>query len=332
MRQNNPKITRGISEEFAQVFKQCELHELYEKNKDDLIIGVRNDYLNIYYNCDSIAKVTYNSRNKKIVCEIDKYYIDGISRKGKDKNFKISPENLVSHYEVIKENSNKKSTDEKKAQAKLYILNNSNVDSNWFCIDVEYVKAFKNLKEKQEANFNARFDIIAISRTKNNHHKIALIELKYGSGSMGGNSGVYKHIHDFSKFIEKGYFESQLQEEIIQILESQKHLGIPIPFEIPSKNDLSSPEFFFITLDNNPKSTDGSTPKQTMSGYLFEDGRWDCKKISTKTVEKEFGDITKKSNELNATLLFSKQNFSTQDDLAIFDIIDDKDYERISPK
>jgi len=79
-------------------------------------------------------------------------------------------------------------------------LNNRN--SNWFCIDVEYVKAFQNKKEKDKADFNGRFDIIAISKKK--PHKIALIELKkYGNRTIGGNSGIYKHVEDFAKFYEK---------------------------------------------------------------------------------------------------------------------------------
>jgi len=326
-------ITRGITEEFAKAFKKSELYELYEKHKDELIIGVRNNYLNLYYNCDSIAKIKYT--HQKLTCEIDTYYIDGISRKqgDKDKISKLSPEEIKSKYSVIKDKSdNKKSNHEKKAQAQLYINNNSNQDSNWFCIDIEYVKAFKNKAEKEESKLSARFDIIAIStKPINNKYRVALIELKYGSGSIGGKSGIYKHVHDFSKFSEKCYFESQLQREIIDIFTSLKNLGIKVPFELDSKDNLLEPEFFFITLDNNKNSDNGSTPKQTMSGYLFEDGRWECKKISTKTVESEFGDITDKSNNFNATFLFSTENFVDNNEITIADIIDCDKYERIEP-
>lgn len=326
------KITRGISKEFAEAFKKCALHELYENNKDELILGVRNNYLNIYYNCDSIAKVKYNRKTKEISCETDRKYIDGESRKqgDKDKVFKGPPKDLVAHYKNLKINSDKKSTNEKKAQSKLYILNN-NKDSNWFCIDVEYVKAFKNRAEKAESGFNARFDIIAVSKSKESSYRVALIELKYGSGSIGGKSGIYKHVHDFSQFVEKCYFESHLQEEIIEIIKSQMNLGIQTPFdELPSKNDLLSPEFFFITLDNNKKTDNGSTPKQTMAGYLFKDKHWDCKRLSTTCcVEEKFGDVTKKSNDFFASFLFSEQDL---DNLTIDDIIDGDYNEKILPK
>lgn len=328
------KITRGISEEFAEAFKKCELYALYTSNKDELIVGVRNDYLNIYYNCDSIAKVTYKSQSKEIVCKIDQYYLDGKSRNSKDKykTTTLDPKELVQKYEEIKTNSNKKMTNEKKAQSELYILNNSNKDSNWFCIDVEYVKAFKNKKEKNDVKFNARFDIIAITKSKDKFHRVALIELKYAKGAIGGKSGIYKHINDFSKFQEQNFFEKHLQEEIIHIIKSQADLGIELPFAISSKNELSSPEFFFITLDNNSKNNK-STPKQTMAGYLFKDKRWGCNKLSTKNcVETDFGDVTKKSNKFNASFLFSKEKLDSSNKLTILDIIDGNYDEKIFPE
>jgi hypothetical protein len=48
---------------------------------------MRNDYLNLYYNCDSIAKVKYEYTGKTITCKIDKYYLDGEHHAGKDKDY-----------------------------------------------------------------------------------------------------------------------------------------------------------------------------------------------------------------------------------------------------
>lgn len=224
------RIMRRITKAFAEAFKKCELYPLYEKYKDELFIGVRNNYLNLYYNCDSIAKITYT--NGSISCEIDKYYIDGKHYKtGKEKRCRVEAIQIIELYENIKKHSNTKPTPEKKVQSKLVLLNNGNKESKWFCIDIEYVKQFNNIKEKKEADFNGRFDIIALSKVK--PHRVALIELKYGSGAIGGNSGIYKHVEDFSKFCDKGFFEGHLKEEMINIIKSQKELGIYVPFELP---------------------------------------------------------------------------------------------------
>ncbi len=323
------KITRGITKDFAEAFKKSELYTLWREHKDELFIGVRNDYLNLYYNCDSIAKIEYKKQDEKIDCEIDKYYLDGnhYNSKDKEKRLKIELKEIYKQFEVIKKHSNNKATPEKKAQSKLVLLNNENLDSNWFCIDVEYVKSFNNRAEKKEADFNGRFDIIALTKMK--PYKVALIELKYGSGAIGGTSGIYKHVEDFSKFCEKGYFEGQLKQEIIEIVKSLKELGIAVPFETPEKSDILTPEFYFITLDNNAEKENASTPKQTMAGYLFNDKRWGCRKLTTKdSVEKKFGDITKKDNKFFATFLFSK---ATLENIGIIDIIDGAYDERILP-
>lgn len=329
MTKTTRKKIRGISKDFAGAFKQSELYKLYREHKDELFIGVRNNYLNLYYNCDSIAKIEYNKRDKRIDCVIDKYYLDGNHYKSKDKEkrYKIEQKEICKKYEVIKKHSNDKATPEKKAQSKLVLLNNENLDSNWFCIDVEYVKSFNNKAEKKEADFNGRFDIIALSKMK--PHRVALIELKYASGALGGKSGIHKHVEDFSKFCEKNYFEQQLKKEIIEIVKSQKALGIAVPFELPEESDILSPEFYFITLDNNAERKNGSTPKQTMAGYLFKEKRWECKKLTTKeSVESKFGDITSKNNNFHATFLFSKE---TLDNLKIADIIDGNYDEKILP-
>lgn len=323
------KITRGISKDFAEAFKQSELYELYGEHKDELFIGVRNNYLNLYYNCDSIAMIEYKKRDKKIVCKIDKYFLDGnhYNSKDKEKRYKIEQKEICNQYDVIKKHSNKKATPEKKAQSKLVLLNNENLDSNWFCIDFEYVKSFNNKAEKKEADFNGRFDIIALSKMK--PHKVALIELKYRSGAIGGKSGIYKHVEDFSKFCEKGYFEGQLKQEIIDIVKSQKELGISVHIDSLEASDLLNPEFYFITLGNIAKGN-ASTPKKTMAGYLFNDMRWGCRKLTTKdSVEKKFGDITKKDNKFFATFLFSEAMLGN---IGITDIIDGEYDERILPE
>ena len=314
------KITRGISKEFAEKFKKYELYKLCKRHRDEIFIGVRNNYLNLYYNCDSIAKV--ENKQGKITCEIDKYYLDGRHYTGRDKRKKIAPSDIYNNYKVIKVNSSKKATDEKKSQSKLVLLNNSNNDSEWHCFDVEWVKAFENQQQKDDAKFNGRFDIMAISKQK--PHKVALIELKYGSGAIGGKSGIYKHIDDFKKFQDKSYYDKQ---EVKEIIESQKMLGINIPDELKNLQieDIGGYKFYVITLNNNAERENGSTPKQTMAGYLFNDYRWNCKRISNKTVQTSFGDVTDINNAIHVNFLFSTQ---TLDNLTINDVLEHNDYER----
>jgi hypothetical protein len=310
------KNIRGIDIGFAEAFKNSVLYKLYKEHKNELFLGVRNNYLNLYYNCDCIAKIKY--RNQSIICELDKYYLDGNHHKNfKEKRYKTEPYEIYNNYDILKKHSDDKTTNEKKAQSKLVILNNGNKSSNWFCIDIEYEKS----------GFRGRFDIIAVSKEK--PHKAALIELKYGRNAIGGNSGIYEHIKNFLEFCKEGYFARQTKQEIVSIIKSLHNLGIKIPFEIPETSSICPvPDFYFITLDNNPEKEGAGTPKQTMAAYLFEDKRWGCKELSNKNnVQKDFKiDVTKKNNKFYAKFLFSEKNLENR--ITINDIINYKYYDR----
>ena len=321
------KFMRGIDENFSEEFRKCSLFELYKKNIDELFIGVRNNYLNLYYNCDSIAKIEYKERKKKITYEINGYYLGdefrGDTRRSDDLNY------ICDQYYTIKERSNDRAASEKKAQAKLVLLNNGNETSNWFCLDIEYVKQFNNKQEKENADFNGRFDIVALSKKK--PHRVALIELKYGRGAIGGKSGIYKHIEDFRKFNDNCFFENHFRKEIIEIIRSQRSLGISVPFQIPEEKEILTPEFYVITLDNNKEK--GSTPKQTMAGYLFKDKRWSCNRLSNDhCYENNYRvDVTKKNSNPHVTFLFSKVTLEAGIE-KITDIIDGDYDEKIFPE
>jgi len=322
---------RGIDDdEFVKAFKNSELYKLYTAHKDELFLGVRDNYLNLYYNCDSIAKIEYKKRDKAVSCKIDRYFLDG-NHHSRNKLAILKPCEIRKYYRVIKGHSDdivkaKKDKKEKKAQSKLVILNNQNKSSNWFCIDIEYANP----------NFRGRFDIIAISKNishKESAHKVALIELKYGNDAIGGKSGIYEHVKNFIEFNKKGYFNKQMKQEIVSIIKSLDNLGVEIPFAIHEERSISdNPDFYFITLNNNAEKTGADTPKQTMAAYLFEDKRWGCEELSEKyNVQGDFKiDVTKENNKFYATFLFSTQTL--KDGIAINDIIDSKDYERITTK
>lgn len=59
------KIIRGINEEMADALKNSCLHHLYTESQEELFFGIRNGYLNLYYNCDSIAKIEYKRKQHR---------------------------------------------------------------------------------------------------------------------------------------------------------------------------------------------------------------------------------------------------------------------------
>ena len=318
------KSIRGIS--FVDKFKEsCLYKELYLQHRNELFIAIRNEYLNIYYNNISIAKVSYTQGNM-IRCEINEYYFTGISN---------SPmltlcsedeirEKIIGCYDTIKANSDKKSNEEKKSQSALFIMNNRNVESEWYCTDVEW----RRPADAEHLDFNARFDIIAI--TKKSPYRIAIIELKYGRKAVGGDSGIRKHIEDFYSFGKYNYFEI-FKRETKAILNNLSDLDSDFPEELKHlrmDQIASKPEFYIITLDNNAYDT-LCTPKQTVGGYLFDDAtRWNSPRVSCKTVESVFGDVTDPNNDkVYVKFLFSPKTIEDLKEMCKIDIINDAMYD-----
>lgn len=308
----------SIDKDFAESFKRSRFYkDIYDKHKDEVIIGVRDGFINLYLNCDSIAKIDVNTPKE---CGIDSYYTN-------DKKDRLTEDEIVHYYDIIKANSFKRCKYEKQSQQKLYIDNNKNKSSEWFCIDVEYTKSLKG-KIKAE---DWRFDIIAISKKK--PFRVALIELKYGFAAIGGASGIRKHVEDFYKFYRDKKFEI-LKPELVSIIQKLDSLGVNIPDSLKniSCEDIASePDFYFITLNNNPKPGTDNTPKNTMGGYLFANKeKWNSKRVSSlikKKIEEnggEYYDLIEHSKTFKPVFLFSTAQLP---DLQIHDILDKSYYD-----
>ena len=325
------KITRGISEEFAKALAASKLHKLYDANNHELFWGIRNGYVNLYYNAASVCKVKYDGRRKKLNCSTHKKYIADTDDSKKSDYRAIPIQKIVDDYQLIKKVINSKNTPEKIMQQKLLYLNNSNEKSKWFCIDIEYVKQRNSSADEKDKKYG-RFDIVAISKEK--PRRVALIEFKYGIGAIGGSSGIVKHAEDYTRFNEDNILGTHMRKEIIDIVANLNTLEI-CSIKIEDEGEIvEAPEFYFITLDNNPKTKTQTTPKMTMGGYVFNRTNPKFMKIGSRkqasnTVESKCGDITDPANQkLYARFLFSRETIDTINSNPITDIIDDPLYDR----
>ncbi len=307
-----------LTEDFAKKFRESKYYtDIYLPNKDKIIIGIRDGYINLYYNCDSLAKINIE-HNPRMKATINEYYLGKSS---------VNANELAKDFTIAMNNSDKRHKEEKQAQSALYINNNQNLDSNWFCIDVEYTKSFaaKNGME------GWRFDLIAVS--KQLPIKVALIELKYGNKAIGGKSGIRTHVEDFYNFTQPNEDGRKpydiLLPEICSIIQGLKLLGVNVPKQIAEAkigDFAEAPQFYFITLNNNPIKDGASTPKQTMSGYLFEDNRWMCNRVSNLIKKQgDYFDLIHHDESFQPIFLFGKQ---TLPNIGIRDILDESYYDK----
>lgn len=317
------KYRRGISPLFAEIFKQTKIFKFYKEHEDELALCIRNEYINIYYNGNSVCKIENSATKLKFT--VNKKLLGGDDYKnilGKviiEDYPSVDEDIIINNYATIKaciENQTKKHA-EKIAQNQLFVNNNVNPNSNWFCVDLEYVKEKnKDIEEYNLEETYGRFDIIAVSKKK--PYTVALIELKYGSSAIAGGidgSGVVGHVKNFLKFLENDTFNEHLLDEIIDIIKSYEVLGIKTPFNNVSRDDFDkTPKICFITLDNK-----GDSARGTMQRYVL-DG---VKGKSSSNVEKVLCiNLTKKNSaNFNPDFIFSEDDGSN-----IKDIIDDKLY------
>ena len=299
---------RGLTDpDFITKLKNSKFLLEVENNKN-LVVGIRDEYINIYHNCDSLAKIEF--KKGEIKTSVGGYYV------GKKGTQIISEDEWAKNLDTLIANSELRNTNEKKAQSRLFINNNQNNDALYFCIDLEYTKTSENW----------RFDIIAIEKAA--PHNVALIELKYGSKAIGGKSGIRKHIIDYYEFHKENKY-SQLKTELIDIIKSQSAIAIDIPDEIKNLKveDLSNaPTYYFITLDNNRETQRHSTPQMSMSGYLFNDKLWECKRVSDSvTNEGDCYSLIRNDKSFNPIFLFSDVTLDNMS--AIDNIVNSKAYQ-----
>ena len=326
------KLTRGLDQKHLDNFKKSKWFEFYKEHKDadKLFLGIRNNYINIYYKCMSIAKIQGTFTNAQIADEYSEKKYDS-----KTKQHSITYDKFITDYDKIKKrvenhvNKPKANLREKVTQAYMVYNNNINKKSNWVCIDIEYTKQRKG---KNDGDASGRFDIIAVNKK---NLRIALIELKVDKGALGESNGVRKHAQDWNDFIENGLFyksnkrlnrDDYLIREINDIINNKYTLDNEFPIKGCSEDKLKEikPEFYFIICGGKLSIEE---IKNETRKYVWDKQKcqkYGIKRVGTRNVERELGfDIT----ENNKDRLFCNFLFAERYGEDIKDIIDDKNYE-----
>ena len=215
---------------------------LLENSGDNkFFLGVREDYLSIYYMGMSIATVRV-LKNGGCSYTLSYYYLKGVKDKngvckydGKTKgyytvssaifwdedNFKTILYNVRHH--VLGFGARGYIYLEKACQQWIINANNSNPKSDWYYIDMEYI--YKKDGEKSEHPFG-RADIIAIKKSpENGIHKVAFVELKVGTGAYGVSIKVPSNITDKN---DKDTYRKNVVKNLQKNLWDEKNVGVKL--------------------------------------------------------------------------------------------------------
>jgi hypothetical protein len=242
------------------------LNPILKRVKQDhtLLLAIRENYINIYYRGGSILKVEksgygytasfdeeYN-KNAESALDLPPRSVGNqdVARKWVDKFQSLK---LVMDFFFSKHGKAEREFQQLVVRENNY--SSISNESEYFIADIEC----------SDSDINARYDMLAIqwlaNRRKNGSNcKAALIEMKYGDGSLDGTSGIMKHIQDMAALIKdkerygellnamETKFDQLVQLDLLHCNSSAK--GTKVKLDVDDK-----PEVIFILANHNPRST-----------------------------------------------------------------------------
>ena len=264
---------RGIhNKKFLNEIENGSLKPLVElvNSNEDLVLQIRDDYFNVYYQGGNVAKVT----SSKSVDFDENYFRTHIEKskenweeikKKRQTTMALFKKGLFSDYIDTVKSAMKyywdnvlegKGVAEKMAQHQICILNTNQTE--YTVIDLEYQVSTESIfkyrgkrKTKSGGLPSPRFDIVAI---RNSDHRLCVIELKKGTKALKDPSGVQEHAESFVHTIgfdkkTKNAFLSEMND----VLQMKKKLKLID--EIVFIDTTLEPEFLYA-YQNNPNEQD----------------------------------------------------------------------------
>lgn len=239
------------------------LHPILTQVKKDhtLMLAIRDNFINIYYRGGNILNLKEHKKGFYQTSFDDQYNKSGLLIP--DSATEITNQNdsrswidsFPSRKNIMDEYFASYGKAEREFQQLIARENNNSTISNqceYFVSDIEVTEP------------NARFDIIALrwlaaQRKNGSKCKVALIEMKYGDGALGGSAGMLKHLKDMEKLISNNDSYTKLLETIESQFNQLDELGL-LKFNKGVSNakvKLSTddkPEVIFILANHNPRS------------------------------------------------------------------------------
>jgi hypothetical protein len=280
---------RVVSKTFADDLKLEKLSTLLARIKEDdtLMLALRDGYINIYYRGGSLLRIEQKGTGGKYIATFDtKYNKKNASPLPVQFPYPVNDEAdsraLVDAIPALKYSMDRFFSQHRKAEREFQQLvareNNCSPISNeteYFIVDIEVAGALPN----------ARFDMLAVRWLRDERKKQGtlvpvLIEMKYGSKALEGDSGLNEHMEDaVSLRADKKSWDSlrkALEDQINQL----DYLGLLNFNRAKTVKRLqidpkATPELVFMLANHNPASTKLSKLLAAMEAPAADENGYD---------------------------------------------------------
>lgn len=203
-------VQRALGEEMFNDFqKGGPLHELlaYVQHDDTLDLEFRGEYAaNIYYRGGSLFRIDRGAIGYTLT--FDTKYDAGMAA---NPSICVAVKHIPLYKHAMDVWFAKNRKYEREFQQVVVRENNRHGAishaTDYYIVDIEYAYN-DNVSDKKT---QARFDMIAVKwLSKSNERQnpsaptLAIIEMKYGDGALGGSAGLKKHLEDFGTLVKNG--------------------------------------------------------------------------------------------------------------------------------
>jgi hypothetical protein len=252
---------RGINAKFISDLKQgelgCVLHKV--KTDDTLCLEIRENYINIYYRGGNMFRIKQTGASYKIQFDLNyckhktepSVYYNQLINNSTAEQWVLSIPYIKAEMDLWFHEHPKS---EREYQQLILRDNNSSTvagDTDYFIADIEYANS----------DNGSRFDILAVKwvstateRKNPNRVTLAVMELKYGDGAIGGSAGITKHFDDMETFFSDAQKVSDLYNEVEVMFNQKLELGLINGISKPIKLDRNEKADFVLLFANHKSS------------------------------------------------------------------------------
>lgn len=259
---------RALSSKMMDALKTGVLHPfLWAVQKDDtLCLELRGTFINIYYRGGSLFRITEKKTEYEIKFDT-KYCVDS-NLLPANPSVQEAPGLIPQYKSRMDEWFHIHPRYEREFQQLMARVNNSSEkisgSTDYYIADMEYAET---------GELGARFDMVAFKwlsrgyvRKDTSKPSLALIELKYGDGSLGGEAGIEKHLRDFNTFVSDTAKLQEFTLDMAEVFRQKCELGLVGGLQekqFQLNVDCSAPEVIFAFAEHDP---DSGVLKQILQG------------------------------------------------------------------